>query len=162
MRPTRPPGPAPLVCELLLSGVTPIRLSFNREAEPVAVGRIAQLVEARAYDGATLQLTPYWLALHFGADVEIAPPKERIELRRVVHSKFIAGSIGWSWEKVAVDGRGEWFITLERVDGLDSPYQVVGEVTAGLEALLALKPPPSPKLVRKHPAPITIQSIRTI
>ena len=139
-RPDRPPGPPPLLVQMQLSGVAePIVLSFDREAEPDVVGRISELVDAGAYLGARLKSASYWLALELAA----APAPRRVEPRRVRHSKFDAGSVGWSWEKTPGDGRGEFFVTRDRQDGLDSSYQMIGHVAGGLAALLAIAPEPT-------------------
>ncbi len=123
-----------------LSGIAePILLSFDREAEPDVASRISELVDAGAYLGARLKSASYWLALELAA----APVPRRVEPRRVRHSRFESGSIGWSWEKVPSDGRGEFFVTRDRQDGLDSGYQLIGQVVGGLPALLAIAPEPT-------------------
>lgn len=158
-RPTRPPGPPPLVADLKLIGLDqPVTLEFDTEAEPDVVARIAEMIKSGAYVGAEIKSRTWWLALELGrAD----PNHRRVEPRRVKHSAFGPGSIGWSWERVASDGRGEIFVTRERMDGLDASYAEIGRVTAGLEALLALPVIPDRRIAGAPPArPILVDSIR--
>ncbi len=147
---------------MVIRGVAePIELEFDTESEPLAVARIADLVRRCAYDDAVLRVKPAWLALELPPG-SVGPSKAPIELRRIRHSKFSEGSIGWSWAMTPSDGRGEFFITFDRQDGLDSYYQEVGKITAGMAHLLAVRPPPSPKLVRRPLPPIVIESVRAL
>ena len=163
-RPSRPPGPPPLVLELRLAGVDQVvTLTFDAESEPVICRRIGELADAGAYDGAALRSKAWWLQLELPADATRALGRTAVEPRRIRHSKFDAGSIGWSWEKVPSDGRGEFFITRTRQDALDSAYQQIGAVVGGLGALLALPIIPAAQLRgRARIEPAVVETIRPV
>lgn len=154
----RPPGPPPLVLLMRLAGAAePIVLSFDREAEPAVVGRIEELVDLGAYDGARLRVKPATAAVELAAD----PAPRRVEPRRIRHSQHKVGAIGWSWSKTPGDGNGEFYIVRRDEPGYDAAYQTIGAVVGGLQVLLGL--PVEPTALRpgqKPPAPTVIESVR--
>jgi cyclophilin family peptidyl-prolyl cis-trans isomerase len=115
-----------------VAGVGSIVLHLNAEAEPRVCTAIAALVRAGAYTGARLARAAHAISLSFAEE----RPRPRLEPRRVTHSHFARGSIGWSWSKTPADGNGELFVTLDRVEGLDAAYQEIGHVIGAGVALL--------------------------
>ncbi|MDR3472586.1 MAG: peptidylprolyl isomerase [Devosia sp.] len=132
--------------------VTHRKLSGRRRS---SAARIAELVDSGAYAGARLRSATWWLAL----ELRHVPPPRRCEPSRVRHSRFDAGSIGWSWETTLGDGRGEFFITRDRQDGLDSAHQVIGHVAGGLAALPAIPAEPARRGKGQSAEPLLVDSI---
>jgi len=129
-------APPPLRLALAIAGVGEFALEIDAADEPQVAARIAELVDAGAYDGGEVRKLAYWLTIGLGRPAE----PRKVSPRRIRHSKFEAGSIGWAWSKTPGDGDGSLFVTLHRQMGLDAPYAEIGRVVAGLELLEAMAP----------------------
>jgi cyclophilin family peptidyl-prolyl cis-trans isomerase len=155
----RPAGPPPIMLELRLEGLEGVvHLELDAGAEPDAARRIAEIADARGYDGQPLTRKPAWVVVSGIAD---EGRWDRLSLRRARHTTHLAGSIGWSWTKTPGDGRGGFYVMTDAERGLDAAHGIVGRVVEGLEILQAI--PLTPTAIRRgQPAvePTKIQTIR--
>jgi len=136
-----------------------VTLELFTEDEPVVVGRIGELVDSRAYDGAVL--TRRAGLVDIGFQEGRVPVGREVEPRRTRHSMFVAGAIGWSWSKVPSDNStGDLFIMVDEERGYDAAYQTVGRVLSGLDVLAAIEAPRVQHRGLAAIQPATIRSVR--